>query len=57
MNRSVQTVDVPFFRWAPDESLVRWHKDGRFELSTGTRVLALGCGPGRNAVWLAQQGC
>lgn len=49
--------DVPFFRWAPDESLVRWHNDGRLELSTGTRVLERGCGPGRNAVWLAQQGC
>jgi SAM-dependent methyltransferase len=49
--------EVPFFRWAPDESLVGWHDDGRLGLSPGTRVLELGCGPGRNAVWLAQQGC
>lgn len=48
---------VPFFRWAPDESLVRWHAEGRLELRPGTRVLELGCGPGRNAVWFAQQGC
>ncbi|MFF1531429.1 SAM-dependent methyltransferase [Cellulomonas sp. NPDC058312] len=48
---------VPFFRDAPDESLVAWHADGRLPLGPGTRVLELGCGPGRNAVWLAQQGC
>ncbi|WP_308281607.1 class I SAM-dependent methyltransferase [Cellulomonas sp. PS-H5] len=48
---------VPFFRWAPDESLVAWAADGRLPLGPGTRVLELGCGPGRNAVWLAQQGC
>ncbi len=48
---------VPFFRWAPDESLVAWHADGRLPLGPGTRVLELGCGPGRNAVWLARQGC
>ncbi|HEY0216885.1 MAG TPA: class I SAM-dependent methyltransferase [Cellulomonas sp.] len=47
---------VPFFRWAPDESLVAWHADGRLDLRPGARVLELGCGPGRNAVWLAQQG-
>lgn len=49
--------DVPFFRAAPDESLVAWHADGRLQLPPGARVLELGCGPGRNAVWLAQQGC
>ncbi|UCN14715.1 methyltransferase domain-containing protein [Cellulomonas iranensis] len=48
---------VPFFRAVPDESLVAWHADGRLPLGPGTRVLELGCGPGRNAVWLAQQGC
>ena len=48
---------VPFFRTAPDESLVQWHADGRLALRPGARVLDLGCGPGRNAVWLAQQGC
>ena len=49
--------DVPFFRSAPEESLVAWHADGRLPLRPGARVLELGCGPGRNAVWLAQQGC
>lgn len=48
---------VPFFRWAPDESLVQWVEDGLVDLPAGTRVLELGCGPGRNAIWLAQQGC
>lgn len=47
---------VPFFRMLPEESLVAWHRDGRLPLRTGARVLELGCGPGRNAVWLAQQG-
>jgi SAM-dependent methyltransferase len=47
---------VPFFRWAPDESLAAWVADGALPLGPGTRVLELGCGPGRNAVWLAQQG-
>ncbi|GAB3598690.1 class I SAM-dependent methyltransferase [Angustibacter peucedani] len=46
--------DVPFFRAAPDESLVRWHEAGL--LAGGGRALDLGCGPGRNAVWLAEQG-
>lgn len=44
----------PFFVQAPDESLVRWFDD------TGVRparVLDLGCGHGRNAIWLARQGC
>ena len=48
---------IPFFRWVPDESLVAWQADGRLGLGPGTRVLELGCGPGRNAVWFAQQGC
>lgn len=48
---------IPFFRAAPDENLVTWQGDGLLPLPAGTRVLELGCGPGRNAVWLAQQGC
>lgn len=48
---------VPFFAEAPEESLVAWHEDGRLPLPAGARVLDLGCGAGRNAVWLAQQGC
>ena len=45
---------VPFFREAPDESLVSWHGSGL--LPPGGKALDLGCGPGRNAIWLAQQG-
>lgn len=48
--------DVPFFRAAPDESLVGWLAEGQLDLSRGARVLELGCGPGRNAVWMAEQG-
>ena len=48
--------DVPFFRCAPDESVVAWHRDGSLALPPGARVLELGCGPGRNAVWLAERG-
>lgn len=48
--------DVPFLRDVPDESLVAWHAAGLLPLVPGARVLDLGCGPGRNAVWLAQQG-
>ncbi len=44
---------VPFFRDVPDESLVDWHARG---LVRRGRALDLGCGPGRNAIWLAQQG-
>ena len=47
---------VPFFRPVPDESLVAWHRDGLVAPRPGARALDLGCGPGRNAVWLAQQG-
>lgn len=46
---------VPFFVDAPDESLVGWHHDGLVVLD-GARVLELGCGPGRNAVWMARHG-
>lgn len=44
---------VPFFINAPDESLVAQVTDGR--IAPG-RVLELGCGPGRNALYLAGQG-
>lgn len=47
---------VPFFQPAPDESLVGWYDAGLLELPADGRVLDLGCGPGRNAVWLAQRG-
>lgn len=46
--------EVPFFRDAPDESLVAWHAAGL--VPSRGRALDLGCGPGRNAIWLARQG-
>ena len=44
----------PFFVSAPDESLVRWFGQ---RSERPDRVLDLGCGHGRNAIWLARQGC
>lgn len=45
---------VPFFRAGPDESLVDW--TGRGLLPPPGRALDVGCGPGRDALWLAAQG-
>jgi len=44
---------IPFFVDAPDESLAEWLEAGR---SPGGRALELGCGNGRNAVFLARNG-
>jgi SAM-dependent methyltransferase len=44
----------PFFVEWPDENLVAWFGAG---LLTPGRVLELGCGPGRNAIYLAGRGC
>ena len=44
----------PFFAEWPDENLVEWFNSG---LLTPGRVLELGCGNGRNALFLAGAGC
>src|SRR5690348_7496985 len=45
---------APFLVDWPDESLAGWFGDG---LLAPGRVLELGCGNGRNAAYLASQGC
>jgi SAM-dependent methyltransferase len=45
---------VPFLVDWPDENLAEWFSSG---LLTPGRVLELGCGPGRNAIYLAGLGC
>lgn len=42
---------VPFFRPAPDESLVTWHKDGHLEVPLRGRALDLGCPAGTPSGW------
>ncbi|MEU0299309.1 methyltransferase domain-containing protein [Streptomyces sp. NPDC006175] len=44
---------VPFFVAKPDESLVSYVERG---LVAPGRALDLGCGPGRNALWLSSRG-
>src|ERR1700678_2498742 len=50
-NRDLQ---IPFFVDWPDESLVSYFESGEFRSG---RILELGCGNGRNAAYLARQGC
>ncbi|MFG6447063.1 class I SAM-dependent methyltransferase [Roseateles sp. BYS180W] len=45
---------VPFFRPVPDENLVDWVPAG--STAGGARALDIGCGNGRNALFLARQG-
>lgn len=45
---------VPFFENVPDENLVSYFTSGLLDKG---KVLELGCGPGRNAIFLAEQGC
>lgn len=45
---------VPFFRNDPDENVVEYFETKT--LSKG-KVLELGCGPGRNAIFFAEKGC
>ncbi|OZM58225.1 SAM-dependent methyltransferase [Lottiidibacillus patelloidae] len=44
---------IPFFKNSPDENLVEYFRDGL----NPTLVLEIGCGPGRNAIYMAKQGC
>jgi SAM-dependent methyltransferase len=46
--------DLPFLTEWPDENLVAWFRE---DLLSPGRVLELGCGPGRNAIYLAGLGC
>lgn len=46
--------NIPFFVNAPDENLVSYFEDGRMQCG---RALELGCGPGRNALYMVRQGC
>jgi SAM-dependent methyltransferase len=49
-----RTRPRPFFVETPDENLVDWRQRGL--LAPPGRALDVGCGNGRNAVWLAAQG-
>jgi len=49
-----RTKEIPFFKIkAPDENLVEYFNNGL----APKRVLEIGCGPGRNAVYMAKEGC
>lgn len=45
---------IPFFVQAPDENVVRYFENNQVKAG---KVLELGCGPGRNAIYFAEQGC
>lgn len=51
---SDRSKPCPFFAEWPDENLAAWFSEG--VLSPG-RALELGCGNGRNAIYLATTGC
>lgn len=49
-----RTKELPFFKIkGPDENLVEYFDNGL----SPKRVLELGCGPGRNAIYMAKKGC
>jgi len=47
--------NIPFFVNHPDENLVEYFENKLF--LSGGKVLELGCGPGRNAIFFAENGC
>lgn len=49
-----RTKGIPFFTSSPDENLVSYFEKN---IVKPRKVLELGCGPGRNAVYFAQKGC
>ncbi|MCD5324396.1 MULTISPECIES: class I SAM-dependent methyltransferase [Pontibacillus] len=49
-----KTKDIPFFKvTGPDENLMEYFDKGL----KPKKVLELGCGPGRNAIFMAKNGC
>ncbi|MED3084898.1 class I SAM-dependent methyltransferase [Bacillus toyonensis] len=46
--------EIPFFTIKPDENLVSYFEK---KLLNPGKVLELGCGPGRNAIYFAENGC
>ncbi|MGF2616511.1 class I SAM-dependent methyltransferase [Rossellomorea vietnamensis] len=48
-----RTKRVPFFKDIPDENLVSYLDKGTIKAG---KALELGCGPGRNAIYLAENG-
>ncbi|MGD7022375.1 class I SAM-dependent methyltransferase [Rossellomorea vietnamensis] len=48
-----RTKRVPFFKDIPDENLVSYVTEQLIKVG---KVLELGCGPGRNAIYLAEKG-
>ncbi|PDY98458.1 SAM-dependent methyltransferase [Bacillus thuringiensis] len=46
--------EIPFFTIKPDENLVSYFEKKLLNLG---KVLELGCGPGRNAIYFAENGC
>lgn len=55
-HQMLTSPDHPLATTLPDEPLVDWHGRGLLGDLQGARVLDVGCGNGRNAAWLAEQG-